>query len=413
MTRVSLAQTRRLLLGGAVIAALWVVPILADPLDGTVNVSVTNASQGGASPSGDQAYLLVFGVKEQQEVDTKTGLVDATGHVTFTDLDRDANLAYFAVVEHQGATYSFPQPFQLNNTQTQNADVHVYDGTTDDNALKLDQVNLLVTSASNGMLHMMEMGTLDNGSDHTFVTEDPQDQQLAHAVKFALPPGAMNASMQTGFSDSSVIPALGGIQVTSPVQPGPHPFALSFDIPYTSNSVDLSVQVPYQAGTVQLYVPSESFTLHANQLALTDHPTMNGQTYDLYAASNVPANTMISSSLDGLPTLGGRTLTPNQLALMSLGAVLLVLGGGTLFLTLRPRRKLTPTPVTDGISPESPSGDGNAREELHAERTRLVLALAELDERYTRHAVAPSAYEEERARGKQRLLELTHALRGA
>ena len=77
----------------------------------------------------------------------------------------------------------------------------------------------------------MEMGALVNNSDRTFVTANPQDQALARAIKFALPNGALGVQMQSGFSDQDVQAGIGGVLMTSPVQPGRHEFALSFQLP--------------------------------------------------------------------------------------------------------------------------------------------------------------------------------------
>ena len=127
----------------------------------------------------------------------------------------------------------------------------MYDATTADDAIQLERLNLLVVGADQGVVQFMEMGSLVNSGDRTFVTANPQDQALAHAIKFALPSGALGVQMQTGFSDQDVIPGVGGVQVTSPVPPGRHEFALSFQLPYTGSSADVSMQMPYPTGTLQ------------------------------------------------------------------------------------------------------------------------------------------------------------------
>ena len=73
----------------------------------------------------------------------------------------------------------------------------MYEATNADDAIKLERLNLLVVGAEQGFVQFMEMGSLLNSGDRTFVTANPQDQALAHAIKFALPNGALGVQMQS------------------------------------------------------------------------------------------------------------------------------------------------------------------------------------------------------------------------
>src|SRR4029077_13150752 len=121
---------------------------------------------------------------------------------------------------------------QLHDQPTWQLDIPVYESTADDRAIQLERLNMLLLGADQGMLQFMEMGSLVNSGDRTFVTANPQDQALARAIKFALPNGALGVQMQTGFNTQDVIAGVGGVQVTSPVPPGRVEFALSFQLPY-------------------------------------------------------------------------------------------------------------------------------------------------------------------------------------
>jgi hypothetical protein len=246
------------------------------------------------------------------------------------------------------------------------------------------------------MLQFMEMGSLVNSSDRTFVTANPQDQALARALKFALPSGALGVQMQTGFSNQDVIPAVGGIQVTSPVLPGRHEFALSFQMPYTGSNADVSLQVPYPTATYSVYLPDIGVKLDASALSPGGPAQLGGQAYALYTASNVPRATLVGGQLSGLGSTGA--VAPNQLALISLGVVLFVLGGGVFLFAGRWR------PALAGGSRRSPV-------DSEQERLELVVRLAALDERFAAGEIGQTEYHTQRDRGKQRLRHLTVALR--
>jgi hypothetical protein len=104
---------------------------------------------------------------------------------------------------------------------------------------------------------------------------------------------------------------------------------------------------------------------------------------------------MIGGLISGLGTNGAAG--PNQLALISLGVVLFVLGGGVLLFGGR----LRPVPVARST--------GDAEQE----RLELVVRLAALDERFASGEVSRTAYQTERESGKRRLRELTLARRDA
>ena len=177
--------------------------------------------------------LIVFGRKEQAPLEQRSTTSDADGRYSFTGLSRDPNLVYITLARYQGVNYPAATPFQLVDEATRQADITVYETTTADDAIQIERLNLLVLGAEQGMLQFMQMGALVNSGDRTFVTANPQDQALARAIKFPLPRGAVGAQMQTGFNNQDLIASLGGVQVTSPVLPGRHEFALSFQLPYT------------------------------------------------------------------------------------------------------------------------------------------------------------------------------------
>jgi hypothetical protein len=383
----------------ALLAVTGVTPALADPNDGSVSGQLVNKSAGGSSPAGTTVLLIAFGRKEQKPLGQKTTQADADGRYSFDGLDRDPNIAYITVARYQDVNYPTDQPFLLQDTQTQQANIGVYDSTTADDAIQFETLNLLVMGADQGIVQFMEMGALVNTGDRTFVTADPQNQQLAHAIKLSLPNGALGVQMQTGFSDDEVIPGIGGVQITTPIPPGRHQFAMSFQLPYQGSSADVSMQVPYSAGSYSVYLPDTGLKLDAGGLKAGGSTQMGGQSYSLYSASNVGKSTMMSAQLSGLGSNGATG--PNQLALISLGVVLFVLGGGVLLFGSRVRGGAAPALVPGGrmaVDPEQ-------------ERLELVVKLAALDERFAAGDLSEADYEAERDRGKERLRELALARR--
>jgi hypothetical protein len=386
------------LLAALLLLLLFALPVAADPLDGVVTGQVVNKTSGGASTAGTTVLLIAFGRKEQAPVGQRSVPADEQGRYAFDGLDRDPNLVYIALARYQNVNYPIDQPFQLQADASYQADIGVYEATTADDAIQLERLNLLVVGADQGVVQFMEMGSLVNNSDRTFVTANPQDQALARALKFALPSGALGVQMQTGFSDKDVIPGVGGVQVTSPVLPGRHEFALSFQLPYAGSSADLSMQMPYPTATYSVYLPDTGLKLDANGLASGGQAQLGGQAYALYTATNLPKSVVIGSQLSGLGSTG--TLAPNQLALISLGVIMLVLGGGVFLFGRR-------------LQPASAVAAARTAVDTEQERLELVVRLAALDERFAAGDIGHAEYGAERFRGKQRLRELLLSRREA
>lgn len=369
------------------------LPASAAPNDGTVTGQVLNKTSGGGPTGGTSVLLVAFGRKEQAPLGQQTVQADADGRYTFANVDRDPNIVYLTVARYQNVNYPSDQPFQLQDQATAQADIAVYDATTEDSVLQLESLNLLVMGADQGLVQCMEMGALLNNSDRTFVTSNPQDQALANAVKFGLPKGALSVQMQTGFSDQDVIPSVSGIQVTSPIPPGRHQFAMSFQLPYSGSDVDVSLQVPYTASSFTMYLPDTGMKLQGSPLQPGGPAQLGGQTYALYSATNVAKATLIGGQLSGLGGTNG--LSANQLAMISLGVVLFVIGGGVILFGGR---------LKGADGPRS-----QPAAESDQERLELVVRLAALDERFAAGEVSQTDYQSERERGKQRLRELTLA----
>jgi hypothetical protein len=393
---------KRILVAVALVMAMLpfgALSALAAPNDGTVSGTISNKTNGGGSTAGATVILVSFGRNEQAPLGQQTAQADGDGHYSFSGLDRDPNIIYLTVAKYQNVNYPSDSPFQLVDQANTQADITVYDSTTTDDSIQLESLNLLVMGADQGVVQCMEMGALLNNGDRTFVTADPQDQQLANAIKFSLPKGALSVQMQTGFSDQDVIPGVGGIQVTSPILPGRHQFAMSFQLPYNGSNVDVGLQIPYQTGSFTMYLPDSGIKLQDSPLLSGGPAQLGGQTYSLYSASNVSKSTMIGGQLAGLGGTSG--LGQSQLALISLGVVLFIIGGGVILFGGRLRREQ----VLD--APKVAAADNDQ------ERLELVVRMAALDERFAAGDVNETDYAAERERGKQRLRELTLARRSA
>jgi hypothetical protein len=361
----------------------------AEPSDGTIDGQISNGTAGAGVPIGDAVTLLVFGKAAQTLQDQFTAVLDDDGRYSFANLERSANLVYLVRVRHAGVAYSSSELIDLQQDPAGHADVQVFETTTSDAAIRLERLNLLVASADPGLVQLYEMGTLVNSGDVTFVPENPQAGALAHGLRFGLPSGALGAQLETGFSNADLGPAPGGVQLTGPVVPGRHEFALTFRMPYTGTSADLGLQLPYPTATYNVYLPDGELRLESDRLAAQGRTDFGTRTFILATAENVSGTAVVAAQLKGLPSAGGE-LNPIQIGLAVVGAVLVVVGLGTVIYGAWAARRGQPA-----LAP------------LERERQRLITRLVVLDERFEAGRIPPHRYHSARARGKRRLVQLT------
>jgi hypothetical protein len=394
---------RIILAAGLVCLATFATPVAAEPLDGVVTGQVINGTSGGTAPAGDIVTLHIFNMTAEsaEKVGERTAPVGPDGRFEFAGLDRAANVAYYVGTSHGGVSYSHPSPFQLKDAPTRQADISVFEATTSDDVIQFDRLNFLVLEVEPDMLQVLQMGALVNSSDRTFVTENPQDGALARAVRFPLPKGAMRAQFQSGFRQDDVIAGAGGIQVVSPLKPGRHEYALWFQLPYNESSVDLTLQAPYPTAAFTIHVPEGGPKIESSQLTAQEPRQLGDRTFLVHSARDVSKATMISARLGGLPSSGSAGLSTEQLAMVSGGVVLLVLGAGVFAFSLRAR----------GSRSKASGGAAAEKMDLEQERLQLVVRLAALDERYAAGQIPETEYQAERTRDKQRLVELLRAAR--
>jgi hypothetical protein len=367
------------------------VPVSAEPNDGSISGQVVNKTAGGSPSDGASVRLVTFGRKEEAPLGQRTTQSDADGRYAFSGLDRDPNLVYVPFVRYANVNYRPDELAQLQDQPAWQLDIPVYESTADDRAIQLERLTLLLLGADHGMLHFMEMGALSNSGDRTFVTANPQDLALAHAIRLPQPAGALGIQMQSGFSSQDLTSGVGGVQVTSPLPPGPHEFAMSFQVPYRGSAADVTLQLPYPTATYAIYLAETGVRLNSTRLTDGGSMVLGDQSYRVYRASNLPGATVVSGELSGLSS--SSTPDPVELAILSLAVVLCVFGGGAFLITRRARRR----------TPQSRDG----RADLAQERLDLVVQIAVLDDRFAAGAISYVEHQMQRRLAKQRLHQLT------
>ena len=256
----------------------------------------SNKTSGGGSTGGTNVLLVAFGRKEQAPLGQQTATADADGRYTFTGArsrsERRLPDGRAATGRELSRRYAVPAHRPGRPPGRHRRSTTRPPPTTRSSWRRL---NLLVMGADKGIVQLMQMGALVNNGDRTFVTANPQDQQLARAIKFALPRGALGVQMQSGFNDQDVIP---GVERRPGHQPDPaRPARVRPVVPVALQRLERGRQ---PAGAVSdehasaCTCPIRACKLQSSALPSGGPTQLGGQTYSIYTASNVAKATMIA-----------------------------------------------------------------------------------------------------------------------
>lgn len=370
--------------------------------NGVVEGAVINGTAGAPPPADVEVVLHIL--QNRAKIGERRVRTDATGRFRVDGLATGPSLLYFPIVQYAGVSYYPDRPVVLDGTEPVSTEIAVFESTPRPDAISFERLNMLVMGVTPTALTIMEMGAVTNGADRTFAS-DPAVTRSARTLRFLLPPGAINVVPQAGLPADTLESMADGFAATDPVRPGRREIAFSYDLPYSAFSLDLARSFAFPVGTFTLYVPSDVGAVVPDAIALPGTSELGGRQYRQYVVQQVAPGTEVRLRLTGLPA-------PFFARPRDLGLAVVAVGGAVLFafliLALRRRRvdasapgsrSLAPAPVRPPVA--SPG------------RAALVLAVAELDERFASGAIDEAAYRAERADRKARLLALTPTATGA
>jgi hypothetical protein len=385
---------------GALIAALAAALVLVAPpralaqAGGRIEGQLVNGTAGASPPGALPVTVHIF--KDRSRVGERTVQTDPSGHFVLDGLEAAAGYVYFPIVEYGGASYFPDRPVALDGADSKSVEIRVFEPTQTPDAIAFDRTNLLVLNTSPTALLVMEMGAVVNRSDRTYVGAAGEDGRPT-TLRFSLPRGATQVAPQAGLPPDDLVPTPDGFQTANPVVPGRQELAFSYQLPYSSSTLDLAKRLEYPTGTFNLYLPDTGLTAVSPHLTYQGTSELGGQRYQLYSAQGLPAGAAIAIRLGGLPAPD--IPRPQQLGLIVLGASAALLGGATA-VAIRRRRRANAA-LAPAHAPVASGGD--------LERVDLVRSLAELDERYSAGAIDEATYRAEREQGKARLVALLRA----
>ncbi|MBI4492127.1 MAG: hypothetical protein HY690_04980 [Chloroflexi bacterium] len=395
------------------LAALAIAPTAHGQSQGVVEGRVANGTAGAGPAAG--ARVTLYAARDQAKVAEQSQEVDAQGRFRFEGLDADPGLVYVLVAEYQGVVYPHLQLLRLSEQPSVTVEPRVYETTQDARDIAFERVTMLVGSVDATEALVMEMGTISNAGDRTYVGDDQGVLRL-HA-----PAGATDLEAQAGLFDDDVQPDGDGLVTRRPVPPGSQQLVVRYSVPIRGSAVDLSKRLDYTVGSFILLVPEGGLQASSPQLLQEGGAPqeLGGGRFLVYSGQNLAAGSQLAIRLSGLPSTAGGTPVEQRAATLLLGGLLLAAGVFVLAKVLRGGRgwgldRVGGWRLEVGASRSSQSSSNlepPTSNPLDQERVRLVAELAELDDRFACGDLPEEEYRQQRGERKQRLLVVAGQLR--
>lgn len=370
---------------------------------GTITGTVHNGTTNEPAPEGTEVSLYAYN-GSYTRTETITTTVDADGRFQFNLTDQPYDWVYLVSTTYQELSFS-SNIAALTADQPLDLSLTVYEPTSDPANIVIDQLHISLEFVGQEV-GVSELYVMSNEGTNVFIGNSGSSE--AGTIQVNLPDAAQAATFERGmgsgrgfFPTAEFIRRDGRWYDTTALYPGPNSLTLrvTYLLPLTGG-LDLSRELPYQTNNVVVALPDSDLAFAADgwQQQATQSVGERGVILS-YGQSDFAKDSQLALIFSG-------TVAPAQAsplssftagdAVISLGILLLVTF--TVWRLLRTKAKpiMTTQLVTAGASPSTHETD-------KAERSRLLFALADLDNTYQNGQLPEAEYRQQRQEIKKQL----------
>jgi mono/diheme cytochrome c family protein/cbb3-type cytochrome oxidase subunit 3 len=369
-------------------------------VSGTVRGEVKNGS-GGAVP--EDLVLTLHSLDHMEVVSTTTTAINSDGTYRFENVEFLPERVFVVTADYGGATYGTDVAIVEPGTTELILPLSIYDTTTEASLLTVDRLHVFFDFSRPDVVQVVELFVISNPTNKTLVAvEEGQG-----VVEFTLPAGATNVQFQDGELGGRYVPTENGFADTAPVRPGQGQYQVmyAFDMPY-DRKVDISQAFTMPVDAMIVMTPAEGVRLRSDFLQDSGVRDVQGEAFQMYTGSSLPAGEPLTFTLSGLPDasgtldIRGASTSPTGL-IIGLGALGLVLVGAGVWLYRRNNRGTYLQDEAELIDAD------DMIEEVYEDPETIMDAIITLDDMYAAGELPEDAYQQRREALKKSLRELT------
>jgi mono/diheme cytochrome c family protein len=367
--------------------------------NGLIVGDVTNATTGATITSGE-VRLRAFDMDLNEHL-SLTAELDENGRFQFELQDVDAAWVYLASFAYDGISYSSEPDQLLPGHPNINMPITVYDPTTDPGGIIIDRIHVVVQFIED-QIFVNELYVVSNMDTAVFIGAD--GDPMSGTFQISLPPNVHSISFERGFSNfDSFIPAEEIIQTptgfadTLPIRPGQGSLNLlvGYGMPYQSG-MTIAHAVNYEVRQASIAMPQVGVSVRGEDW-LPQEPRVMGTSTVLNYVNPQPAITgNLTFVLEGQPqqiasapgTTGAMPSNTSTWEIwMGIAFLLAAVIAAGVFIY---QWQIAPAAATaTSTSPQ-----------------QLLQEIAALDDAYESGEISATAYNRQRQKLKQQLLEL-------
>lgn len=354
---------------------------------GKVTVDIRNQSED--QTLNGLAQVTLNGFDHMNQVFRESRPLNGGGRVTFREVPFVTGRMFFASISYQGAVYRSDVVELEPEVSSLDLAVDVYGTTTDQSALSIERMHLIVDIPTGDTAQFAEIFIISNFGEKTVVSAEGEDAVL----HFPLPENAQNLEFRSGALGERFIKTEGGFADTLSIPPGSGVYQLLvfFETPYENGRMKFEQKMNLPVGAVVVLTPSSGVTLRGNTFRDQGIREVQEGAIHVYAGDQLSQGEVLTFSLSGRPSQPSAephlsiTRRNTLIGLSVFGGVLLLAG---IWLYVRTQRE----------------DDGEiTRERVEANQEEILDAIIALDDLYEAGEIAEDAYRDRRSALKSRL----------
>ena len=200
-----------------------------------------NGTAGADIPNEMTITLNVFRMGDNLE--TMESVSQPGGYFKFEGVPSGNGFGYIVGTHYSGAFYSYESDYPLPSTPFR---LVIYESTSSGESIKVRSHTLLINSANvdTETINALELVSVENTNDHTFIADMTQASQMDF-LRFSLPPGTRELGVQTSIRGGEILQVDRGFAITTPVPPGNHEIAYTFQSSYSDGKMIFNHAFPF------------------------------------------------------------------------------------------------------------------------------------------------------------------------
>ncbi len=356
------------------------------PEGGVIKGQVMNETDEDVPEEMELTLTSYLGDRAMEERKSKT---DDKGQFEFSNLPWDRS--YTISLNYKGAEYTTDKMVFYPEENTKTLELPIYEPTESNQHISVNADHMII-QLSEGQISIAEIVVFHNGSKQIYIGSETENG-VRETLRFDLPEGAENIQFMDGLAPESVIRTEGGFVDTTSFGPGIRRVIYAYQLPFKSSKNMIEKRIIYPTGGFVLLVSDTGVDIKVDGLGGSERVNINNERFIRWTGSGLQPGSEIKIEL------GQSVLSEDFLKWVAFGVVLLLVGVGVLY-SFRVKR-----------NPFLPKDAALNKEDLSREREKLILEIAELDDRFEAGEIAEGEYRNIRSDKKKKLVSITERIK--